>query len=258
MTGPIEINVLDLVDEIRDFHPKFAAEHLSVGAILRVMGRKLNYEVGRIVEIYPDVVSQPKTVYIREDGTTFDLDDATTADPEAEAGVLGWDGVFTLRPNPWRQVKVKPFTNLIDSVRVESLNPNAPDTPVPQRTLHSQYPGPYGENIEFPALVPLNACFQLTDLRKVGFSNHGWQGFRPVLHYHAVPFYDLINVQRDVVSIAPGIRSPMILDTASELAKRAGLFDLAAALEGQYDLASEQLTLNVSNVATNATAVGIV
>ncbi|MCY3623048.1 MAG: hypothetical protein OXH68_15235 [Gammaproteobacteria bacterium] len=252
----MEIQVLDLVDEIRDFHPDFAAEHLPVGAILRVMGRKLNYEVGRIVEIYPDVVSEPKTVYIlNANGATFDADDGPI--PRGPEFELGWDGVFNNPANPWRQVQVKPFTNLLDSVRTPPTSPANSDTPVPHRTLQTQYPGPYGENIEFPALVPLNACFQLTDLRKVGFSNHGWQAFRPVLHYHAVPFYDLINVQTRTVTIAPGIRSPVILDTAAELAKRKGLLDLAAALEGQYDLASEQLTLNVSNVSTNATAVSV-
>lgn len=268
MSGPLQVSVLDLVDEVRDFHELFAEARLSTGVILRVLNRKLNYQVGKIVEINPDIVAEAKSVHVTTEGGIV-----KDRMPTEDDGELSWDPIFGIEdyapedrpdgypyPNPQRQLPVDRFTNLLDSVRVASPTTARAETPVPQRSLATQYPGPYGDNIEFPTLVPMDGCFQLTDLRKVGFGIHGWQAYSPSFYYHAVPYYDLAGMSAGpeaTVGIAPGVRAPVILDTASELAKRADLERLAAALEGQYDLASDQLTLNVANIASNVSQVGL-
>ena len=228
----------ELIEEIRDFHPSFSAERLPVGAILRVLSRKLNYETGRIVELNPDAVS---TYESKED---FDWGPAEEA-------------IFESVSAPFARtlLEVAPFSHISDDISVYTADGTR--VKVDQVSLSTQYPGPYQDSITFPAVVPLNSALLLTDLRKVGFTQHGWQEYLPRIEYHYVPFYDLTKEEGDVV-LAPGLRSPVILDTALELAKRAGLYDLAGSLEGQYDLASEQLTFNIANVAQNVSAVGSV
>lgn len=114
----------ELVDEVRDFHSDFDAQKLPTGLVLRFLTRKMNFVVGEVAKINPDIVAQQQEIPAEIINAALKAGADGTNPWREIGGKFGEDEEKTLLPGlsghadkPGQYI-IKPFATLIDgSVR---------------------------------------------------------------------------------------------------------------------------------------------
>ena len=224
-----------LVRELRGFHPEFSPQKVPTVVARQFIVRALNYVIGKAAGVRADTVSVSHVV---ERKTLMDaLED---------------------EDNRRNSIQVPPFTRIIDSIRIENRDPDDPEGAVgpgervERVSLATQYPGRLMHRITFPSLAIRDYCLELTDMRKLrkpegeeDEEKHGWEDYGN-MEYDYVPYHITHSavkesetempsvVEEPTLEVPSSMLAAVQLAAAIQLAKRAGLMNYAAMLDGQY------------------------
>ena len=205
----------DLMEELRGFHPQFSPEAAPPVVVRRFLVRALNNAIGNAAAADPDTVSESADV---------DFEDVV-ADPR----------------NPRNRIQVPAFRQILGSIRVARADGRG-DRRVEIVSLATQYPTPYARHVTFPALATRGySVFELTNPGRVeGHGGETWDDYREPLYYDFVPFHRTSDYRGAgvEVEVPDSLQDTVLYSAAVMLAKRGGLFEYAAALEGQYGQAT--------------------
>ena len=231
-----EVKAAELIDEVRDFHEKFKHDELDPAIVLRFLTRRLNYVVGEVVRYNPDIVGVRRVIPLRN------------VEEDGEVTTHGYLDALDDTDHPGR-LDVPPFTTVIDSMRIRMSPSLMAEQKVYIVSFHTQYPEPYVKHVTFPAVALRDSRFELTDMRRTGADNHGWENFGP-LRYDYVPYFNPLTDHDAEIYIPYELRSAVIVSTAMQLAKRAGLSEYAKMLEDQYNVEFGRVVEQTSDLAS--------
>ena len=216
------VNATSLVDEIRGLHPGFAREKVMPAIARQFLVRCLNRVVGQVVEFNSDIVAI-----------------------EGEITEAKRNAALNDSENPRNRIPVPPFTTVVDSIRIDRATGGG-EQKIYIVALHTQYPEPFVGQITFPATVLRDSHFELTDLRRVGRTAHGWEDYTGVIRYDYVPYVEPLTESDAEVHIPSGLRSAVVLATGIEFAKRLDMGEYAGSLETEY-------AMELARIATQST-----
>ncbi|MCY3623049.1 MAG: hypothetical protein OXH68_15240 [Gammaproteobacteria bacterium] len=210
----------DLMEELRGFHPQFSPEAAPPVVVRRFLVRALNNAIGNAAAADPDTVSESAEVDFK----------AVVADPS----------------NPRNRIEVSAFRQILGSIRVARADGHGDgDRRVEIVSLATQYPTPFARHVTFPALATRGySVFELTNPRRVegydGETWDDWDNYQEPLYYDFVPFHRTSDYRGAgaEVEVPDSLQDTVLYSAAVMLAKRGGLFEYAAALEGQYGQAT--------------------
>jgi len=234
----------DLMSELRGFHPRFSPEAVPPVVARRFLIRALNNAIGSAAATDPDTVSEAGAV--------------PTEARDAALGGRDWSGtgeyagVSVPSPNQRAAIDVPAFRQILGSIRVGQANGDG-DRRVEVVSLATQYPTPFARHVTFPALAIRGfSRFELTDLRRADVAGvsqvHGWEDYDGDMYYDFVPFHRTSDYRTAsaMISIPDSLHDTVLYSAAILLAKRGGLFEYAAALEGQYGQATATNTVTMT------------
>ena len=206
------VSAKGLVDEIRGLHSAFSRDKVTPAIARQFLVRCLNRVVGQVVEFNSDIVAL-----------------------EGEISEEKRNAVLNDAENPRNRISVPSFTTVVDSIRINRAAGGG-EQKIYIVALHTQYPEPFVGQITFPATVLRDSHFELTDMRRVGKTAHGWGDYTGVIRYDYVPYVGPITESDAGVHIPSGLRSAIVLATGIEFAKRLDMADHAGSLMKEYEM----------------------
>lgn len=219
----------DLTRELRGFHPQFSEQQVPTVVARQFIVRAVNYVIGKAAEVNPDTVSVSGVVTkVQRDKA---LDDAE---------------------NMRNRIEIQPFTQILGSIQVADADGRGRRVEIV--SLTTQYPNPFVQRITFPALAIRDFQFELTDRRRLGLADHGWDDYPGDMWYDYVPYAQMPDApdRKDAIEIPTSMRAAVMLAAAINLAKRADLMNYAATLDGQYRFEMDRIIPGATAVAAEA------